>query len=93
MLATLLAELTAQGAKAIVFDILIADADQRNPVSERAFEDAVVKTRTAYFAVLRLSPSSDATSAVRFGGSGRVFGVWPRSKLMRRSPCVSALFS
>ena len=67
VLATVLAELQAQGAKAIVFDILFSDADQRNPVSEHAFEDAIAKDRIAFFPVLRLSPSNDATSALHAG--------------------------
>jgi adenylate cyclase len=64
VLATLLAGLEAQGAKAVVFDILFSDADRQNPVSERAFDDAVAASRIAYFPVLRLNPANDAKSAV-----------------------------
>lgn len=65
VLATVLAELEAQGAKAVVFDILFSDADRQNPVSERAFEEAVARSRIAYFPVLRLNPANDGKSAVR----------------------------
>ena len=64
VLATMLAELEAQGAKAVVFDILFSDADRQNPVSERAFDEAVAASRIAYFPVLRLNPANDAKSAV-----------------------------
>ena len=64
VLATLLEELEAQGAKAVVFDILFSDADRQNPVSERTFDAAVARSTIAYFPVLRLNPANDATSAV-----------------------------
>ena len=67
VLATVLAELQAQGAKAVVFDILFADADRQNPVSERAFDDAVAASRVAWFPVLRLAKDNDAKSALRAG--------------------------
>ncbi|MEO8935747.1 MAG: CHASE2 domain-containing protein [Burkholderiaceae bacterium] len=67
VLATVLAELEHQGAKAVVFDILFADADLRNPVSERAFEEAVARSRVTYFPVLRLSRDNDAKSALHAG--------------------------
>ena len=67
VLATVLSALQAQGAKAVVFDILIADADRTNPVSERAFDDAVAASRVAWFPVLRLSKDNDAKSAVHVG--------------------------
>ena len=65
VLATVLAGLEAQGAQAVVFDILFSDADRQNPVSDRAFADAIAHSRIAYFPVLRLSPGNDAKSAVR----------------------------
>lgn len=67
VLATVLAEVQAQGAKAVVFDILFADADLQHPVSERVFDDAVAASRIAYFPVLRLAKENDAASAVHAG--------------------------
>lgn len=67
VLATVLSALQAQGAKAVVFDILFADADRQNPVSERAFDQAVAASRIAYFPVLRLTKTNDAKSAVQVG--------------------------
>ena len=64
VLATVLAGVEAQGAQAVVFDMLFADADRQNPVSERAFEEAVARSRIAYFPVLRLNPANDGKSAV-----------------------------
>ena len=82
VLATVLAELEAQGAKAVVFDILFADADRQNPVSERAFDEAVAASRIAYFPVLRLDPANDAKSAVR---AGDLAGLVVRPR-MRQAP-------
>jgi CHASE2 domain-containing sensor protein len=65
VLATVLAGLEGQGAKAVVFDILFSDADRQNPVSDRAFADAIAESHIAYFPVLRLNPENDARSAVR----------------------------
>ena len=62
VLATVLAELEAQGARAAVFDILVSDADVQHPVSDRAFADAVAASRIAYFPALRLDPANDAAS-------------------------------
>lgn len=67
VLATMLTELEAQGARAVVFDILFSDPDRRNPVSERAFDDAIAKSRIAYFPVLRLSKNNDSSSSVHAG--------------------------
>ena len=67
VLATVLAELQVQGAKAVVFDILFADADRQNPVSERVFDEAVAASRVAYFPVLRLAKANDLQSAVHAG--------------------------
>ncbi len=76
-LATVLAGVEAEGAKVVVFDILFADADQQNPVSERAFEEAVAASRIAYFPVLRLSPGNDAASKVH---ASQLVGLVDRSR-------------
>jgi CHASE2 domain-containing sensor protein len=61
-LASVLAHAEAAGAKAVVFDILFADADRLHPGGDAAFEAAVRQSRNSFFPVVRLPRSLDATS-------------------------------
>jgi CHASE2 domain-containing sensor protein len=47
--------LNHQGAQAVVFDILFADADTLNPASDNAFVQAVEASDNSFFPVLRLN--------------------------------------
>lgn len=64
-LAAALDWLTQQGAQAVVFDILFADADTINPGSDAAFVASVTQSRNSYFPILRLNPDNDRLSEVR----------------------------
>lgn len=64
-LAAVLEWVNQQGAQAVVFDILFADADTLNPASDAAFADAVAASKNTYFPVLRLHPDNDPISQVR----------------------------
>lgn len=57
-LAAALDWLTQQGAQAVVFDILFADADTINPGSDAAFVASVTQSRNSYFPILRLNPDN-----------------------------------
>ena len=59
--------LESKGVKAVVFDILFADQDTLNPLSDRAFAEAVERSQTSYFPVLRLNPKNDSMSEIRAG--------------------------
>ena len=56
--------LEAQKPKAIVFDILFADADVFNPDSDAYFNEVIAGTPNAFFPMLRLPPESDRLSQV-----------------------------
>lgn len=64
-LAAVLDWVNRQGAQAVVFDILFADADTLNPASDAAFTEAVNASGNTYFPVLRLNPENDKISQVR----------------------------
>ncbi len=74
VLAAVLEDLERQGARAVVFDILFADPDVRNPGAERAFSDAVAGSRVSFFPVLRLAPRNDAASTLRLSQLGGLLG-------------------
>lgn len=59
--------LESKGVIAVVFDILFADQDTLNPLSDRAFSEAVERSNTSYFPVLRLNPKNDSISEIRAG--------------------------
>lgn len=71
-------KLEAQQPKAIVFDILFADADIYNPDSDAYFNDVVQATDNVFFPFLRLPQEHDALSqlspatipGVRYTGTG-----------------------
>jgi CHASE2 domain-containing sensor protein len=54
-----------QRPAAIVFDILLSDADVFNPDSEAAFDQTIAKYDNLFFPMLRLGPSSDSASRIR----------------------------
>ena len=62
VLAEALDAIEAQGPKAILFDILFADLDVRDPGSDTLFNEAVARSQKSYFAMLRLDPVRDAKS-------------------------------
>lgn len=57
--------LEAQQPKAIVFDILFADADVYNPDSDTYFNDVISKTDNVFFPFLRLPEQHDSLSQIR----------------------------
>ena len=64
-LASVLDFLERNGAQAIVFDILFADKDVLNPMSDAAFAETVKQSQRSYFPVLRLESRLDQVSEVR----------------------------
>ena len=54
-LASVLDYLEANGAQAVVFDILFADNDVLSPVADKAFSESVARSNTSFFPVLRLA--------------------------------------
>jgi CHASE2 domain-containing sensor protein len=66
-LASVLQYAQAQGAQAIVFDILFSDPDRLHPGGDRAREAAVRASTSFFFTVVRLPPALDATSEVLAG--------------------------
>ena len=66
-LGTTLEWLESRGVKAVVFDILFADQDTLNPLSDRAFAEAIERSQTSFFPVLRLNPKNDSISEIRAG--------------------------
>lgn len=52
----------AQGPRAVLFDILFADLDVRDPGSDALFDEAVSRSKRSWFAMLRLDASRDAKS-------------------------------
>ncbi|MFM8575971.1 MAG: CHASE2 domain-containing protein, partial [Limnohabitans sp.] len=63
-LASVLEWVNRQGAQAVVFDILFADADMLNPASDAAFVQTVQASDNTYFPVLRLNPENDHLSEI-----------------------------
>ncbi len=57
--------LEEQKPKAIVFDILFADADVFNPESDAYFNEVIAGTANTFFPMLRLPPESDRLSQVK----------------------------
>jgi len=64
VLAQVAANLESHGAQAVVFDILFADPDTRNPESEAAFDRFVKNSRVSFFPILRLNPHNDSASEI-----------------------------
>ena len=55
-----------QKPKAIVFDIVFSDADIYNPDSDAYFNDVIAGTDNTFFPILRLDPSQDKLSKLKF---------------------------
>jgi CHASE2 domain-containing sensor protein len=58
-------QLEAQQPKAIVFDILFADADIYNPDSDAYFNEVIASTDNVFFPFLRLAEAHDSLSQVK----------------------------
>jgi adenylate cyclase len=56
----------AQNPKAIVFDILFSDADIYNPDSDSYFNDVATACENCFFPILRLDPSQDRLSKLKY---------------------------
>jgi signal transduction histidine kinase/CheY-like chemotaxis protein len=63
--ASVLNELEAQKAQAVVFDILFSDPDRHHPEADRALADTVAHSSRSYFPVLRLNSKNDEISTIR----------------------------
>lgn len=66
--------LEAQKPRAIVFDVLFADADSLRPDSDAAFNAAIARSKTTFFPILRLDPRNDHLSKIP---AGAIPGVRP----------------
>ncbi len=56
----------AQHPKAIVFDIVFSDADIYNADSDTYFNEVITASDNIFFPILRLDPSQDASSELKF---------------------------
>jgi adenylate cyclase len=56
----------AQNPKAIVFDIVFSDADIYNTDSDAYFNEVIAASDNTFFPVLRLDPSQDASSQLKY---------------------------
>ncbi len=65
VLAEALDAIEAQGPRAVLFDILFADLDVRDPGSDALFDEAVARSTRSWFAMLRLDASRDQKSELR----------------------------
>lgn len=66
-LAGVLRWLESQGVRGVVFDILFADQDILNPLSDKAFAEAVAQSQSSFFPILRLDSKNDSLSEVTPG--------------------------
>jgi adenylate cyclase len=57
-------KLEKQKPRAIVFDILFSDRDTLRPVSDAAFNEAIARSTTTFFPMLRLDPQNDRLSRI-----------------------------
>ncbi|MGB4812025.1 MAG: CHASE2 domain-containing protein, partial [Methylophilaceae bacterium] len=56
----------AQKPKAIVFDVLFSDADIFRPEGDEYFNEIIAGSDNLFFPILRLDPSQDKNSALKF---------------------------
>ncbi len=61
--ADMVAGIEAQGARAIVFDILFSEEDRLNPDSDRLFDASLAGRSNVYLPMVRLDPRNDARGA------------------------------
>ncbi len=81
-------KLEAQRPKAIVFDILFADADIYNPDSDAYFNEIIIDTDNVLFPFLRLPEQHDTLSQVR---SAMIPGVSQTSGQARENATVAVV--
>lgn len=65
VLAEAIATLEEQGARAIVLNVMMSDADKANPDGDRAFQEVAASAARTVHPMIRLNPANDATSEVR----------------------------
>lgn len=66
VLGEFLENIQVQQPKAVVFDILFSDADIYNPDSDAYFDEVIAAGDNVFFPILRLDPSQDALSQLRY---------------------------
>lgn len=64
----------AQNPKAIVFDIVFSDADIYNQDSDAYFNEVITACENCFFPILRLDPSEDQNSKLKFSQIPGVIG-------------------
>ncbi len=64
----------AQNPKAIVFDIVFSDADIYNQDSDAYFNEVITACEICFFPILRLDPSEDQNSKLKFSQIPGVIG-------------------
>ncbi|MDO9054498.1 MAG: CHASE2 domain-containing protein [Gallionella sp.] len=74
VLAEFVEQIEKQHPQAVVFDVLLSDADVYNPDSDAYFDAAIAATHNTYFPMLRLDPADDALSQIK---PGMIPGVTP----------------
>ncbi|HPH05759.1 MAG TPA: CHASE2 domain-containing protein [Methylotenera sp.] len=62
----LVENIQAQKPKAIVFDVLFSDADIFRPEGDEYFNEIIAGADNVFFPILRLDPSQDSKSALKF---------------------------
>jgi adenylate cyclase len=81
VLGELVSAIEAQQPRAIVFDILFSDPDTQRPDSDAAFNEAIARSKTTFFPMLRLDPQNDRLSRIPVGALPGV-----RSQLAEANP-------
>lgn len=66
VLAEFVERVEVQQPQAIVFDVLFSDPDVQNPDSDAYFNEVVAANANVLFPMLRLDPTQDAQSALRY---------------------------
>ena len=65
VLAEAIATVSDAGARSVVFNVMMSDADKTNPQADLLFNEVAANTPNAVFPLLRLNPKNDAESQVR----------------------------
>lgn len=65
VLADGLERLSQAGARAVLFNVMMSDADKSNPDTDSAMEAAATIMRNVAFPVIRLNPANDALSTLK----------------------------
>jgi adenylate cyclase len=94
VLGELASGIEAQQPRAIVFDILFSDPDTLRPDSDTAFNEAIGRSRTTFFPMLRLDPQNDRLSRIPVGAlpgvRPQVDGADPQAPIAMILPKVPA---